>query len=146
MVIYIFIFLIFSNSAFGRDIRARYPHPSPWVPVLNPVVSYSRPIFDTATTYAKPNLQTPTEYSNDESSDYRYKQGTVRRRLHSSRYQNIFSNSKYLSSLPFQVIHGSEFTPKESLEPYTNRLYGGRRELFRWAPPINVLESTFINY
>ncbi|KAE9552209.1 hypothetical protein FO519_004590 [Halicephalobus sp. NKZ332] len=123
----------------SRDIRARYPAPAPspslWGPVMKPVISFSQSLPDTA-----------PEYLSSPIPEYRYKQGTVRRRPHSSRYQNIFSNSRYLSSLPFQVIQGSEFTPKESLDPYTNRLYGGRRELFRWAPPMNVLESTFINY
>lgn len=99
MVIVILTLLICSNLALGRDIRARYPHPSPWAPALNPVVSYSRPSLDIANTYSKPNPQASAGFS-AEFSDYRYKEGAVRRRPHSSRYQNIFSNSKVtLSSL-----------------------------------------------
>uniref|UniRef100_A0A7E4VFC6 Uncharacterized protein n=1 Tax=Panagrellus redivivus TaxID=6233 RepID=A0A7E4VFC6_PANRE len=122
------LFLVVFAQA--RELRFRYPK----------YLSYTAP---SNTNEAQTSMDTVYNTRNRPPMtvirpEYQFRQGPVRRRQKASRFQNVFSNSA--------TIYGTEFTPRHSLAPYTGRLHGGRNELFRWAPPQNILESTLINY
>uniref|UniRef100_A0AC35EWX3 Uncharacterized protein n=1 Tax=Panagrolaimus sp. PS1159 TaxID=55785 RepID=A0AC35EWX3_9BILA len=118
------IFFFSSNVDGSKDIRARYP-----------IEFYQPDVIDNLGVEII-SAKTLPPFAH-KTQDYQFREGNVRRRPQSSRYQNIFSNSR--------VIHGSEFAPKE-LSPYVGRMYDRRRETFRWNPPSNILDSTLVNY
>lgn len=82
-VISLVVFVIFAKID-ARDIRARYP------------VTFSQPdvIEELGVDYR--TVKSPPPFAH-KPQDFQYREGTVRRRPQSSRYQNIFSNSQVSS-------------------------------------------------